>query len=148
MKPEIFKPHLSAAIGLVLMAPATYFIFISVLKYVFGLPFLFDAAAPLLEGWGIRNAMGWNINFLILFGPPAAFLLNLAFTLQIYCQVRGAGINIPWCFQKKVGNPRAIAISGLCLIVLFMYAMGENSNGPSTAYYVTSPWFLTGLVLL
>ncbi len=86
MTTQILKPNLSAGIGLLLTMPTTYFIFISIMKYVFGLPGFFDATQPLLERMGIKEALGWNINLLILFGPLSALLLNVTSILTFNWQ--------------------------------------------------------------
>jgi hypothetical protein len=128
MKTQILKPGLSAVIGLLLTAPTLYFILISVMKYVFGLPALFDAAQPTLETLGIKEAIGWNINLLILFGPLVALLLNLNSVLDINWQGTRDDIIVQLLFQKLVRNWLVIVISGLCLLTLFVYAIGENCN--------------------
>jgi hypothetical protein len=128
MKTQILKPGLSAVIGLLLTAPTLYFILISVMKYVFGLPALFDASQPTLETLGIKEAIGWNINLLILFGPLVALLLNLNSVLDINWQGTRDDIIVQLLFQKLVRNWLVIVISGLCLLTLFVYAIGENCN--------------------
>src|SRR6266487_6944398 len=65
------------SLGTMLVIPTAYFIFIALLKYGLGVPFLFDSAQPLLERLGIKDSLGWNINLLILFGPLIAMVLNL-----------------------------------------------------------------------
>ena len=52
--------------GLLLVLPTTYFICISILKYELGVQAPFDSNAPFLERIGIKEALGWNINLLIL----------------------------------------------------------------------------------
>jgi hypothetical protein len=128
MKTQILKPGISAAIGLLFAAPTLYFILISVLKYVFGLPALLDAAAPTLEAWGIKEAIGWNINLLILFGPLAALLLNLTTVLDLDWNANSHEVNIHLVFHKQIKNWLVIGLSGLCLLALFVYALGENCN--------------------
>jgi hypothetical protein len=95
---------------------------------VFGLPALFDAAQPTLETLGIKEAIGWNINLLILFGPLVALLLNLNSVLDINWQGTRDDIIVQLLFQKLVRNWLVIVISGLCLLTLFVYAIGENCN--------------------
>jgi hypothetical protein len=128
MKTQILKPGWSAVAGLLLTAPTLYFILISVMKYVFGLPALFDAAQPTLEAWGIKEAIGWNINLLILFGPLVALLLNVTSVLDIAWQGSREDIHVQLHFQKLVRNWLVITLSGLCLLTLFVYAIGENCN--------------------
>src|SRR5262245_8420193 len=77
MKPVIHTNKMLAWIALLLSLPTAYFIAISVLKFELGVDGPFDSIAPLLERWGIRKSLGWNINLLILFGPLLAFTLTI-----------------------------------------------------------------------
>src|ERR1700730_4053907 len=121
MRTQILKPNLSAGLGLLFTLPTVYFILISILKYVFGLPGLFDTAQPALESMGIRKAVGWNINLLILFGPLLALLLNLSSILSFHWQSTKQVLDIQLQIQKKWINWFVIALSGLCLLTLFIY---------------------------
>ena len=116
------------AIALLLVFPAAWVIFISVLKYGLGIGGPFDASAPFLESMGIKESLGWNINLLILLGPLAAILLTV---LQV--------VGIEWQFTKEQFRfnitihrkwvPVSIALfSGLVLATLFVYLLGENCN--------------------
>lgn len=60
-----------ALIGLLLTIPCLYLILISILKYVVGLPLLFDAGQSITAISEIKEMIGWDINLLILFGPFA-----------------------------------------------------------------------------
>jgi len=66
---------MTSVVGVLLTLPTLYFIFISVMKYVFGWDYLFDAATPTPEGLGIKESFGWNITLLILFGPVLALVI-------------------------------------------------------------------------
>jgi hypothetical protein len=57
MKTQILKPGISAAIGLLFAAPTLYFILISVLKYVFGLPALLDAQPQHWKHGGLKKRL-------------------------------------------------------------------------------------------
>ncbi len=83
MKTNVIKVNRVLWIGALLILPTAYFIFISILKYGFGIPALFDSSQPLLENLGIKESPGFNINLLILFGPLVAMLLNLFAILKI-----------------------------------------------------------------
>jgi len=128
MKSQIVKHSFSAVIGFLLTAPTAYFILISLLKYVVGWPALFNSAQPILEHLGIKNAMGWNINLLIFLGPLIALLLNLVHVLYINWQADESHIELHLFFQKELISWLIIALSSLCLFILFMYALGENCN--------------------
>jgi hypothetical protein len=128
MRTQILKPGASAAIGLLLTAPALYFILISILKYVFGWPAFFDAVAPTLEAWGANETPGWNINLLILFGPLIALLLNLTAVIEVSWNANPQAVDIYLKFRKQIKNWLIIGLSGVCLLTLFIYAFGENCN--------------------
>ena len=80
---QITKQNGITIISLLLALPTAYFIAIAILKYEMGVDGPFDAIAPLLERWGIKEALGWNINLLILLGPLLAFLLTIFQLLSI-----------------------------------------------------------------
>jgi len=126
MRTHFLKPNFSFALGLLLTIPTAYFIFISLLKYVFGLPALFDAIQPTLEGLGIKQSIGWNINLLIFFGPLLAFLLNLSSVLTAKWQSTKDELLVHLEFQKRRNNWSVIFFSGLCLLTLLIYLLGEN----------------------
>lgn len=128
MKLQLVKPSAAATIGLLLTAPTAYFIFVSILKYVFGLSALFNSIEPVLNSMGAKGNPGWNINLLILFGPAIALLLNVASILTIKWQRSEEGINIHLSIQQKLMNLIVIGISGGSLALLFLYALGENCN--------------------
>lgn len=62
-----FHRKWAIALGTLLAIPTAYFILISLLKYGLDQPYLFDSARPFLERMGIKEALGFNINLLILF---------------------------------------------------------------------------------
>lgn len=128
MKLQLIKPSVAVTIGLFLTAPTAYFIFVSVLKYVFGLPALFDALEPLLNAMGAKGTFGWNINLLIIFGPLLAFLMNLTSVLRVQWNKNEEGMNIHLTIQQKLMNSIVILISGGSLAILFLYALEENCN--------------------
>ena len=114
------------AFGALLAFPTAYFILISVLKYALGLPYLFDSARPLLENMGIKEALGFNINLLIIFGPLIALLLNLFAVLKIDWYNEKENFSIKFSIQKHWWNMLLVIFSGILLAVLFVYALGEN----------------------
>ena len=128
MKLSISKPNINFAAGLLLSLPTAYFIFISVLKYVFGVPGLFDSIAPALEQWGIRQTIGWNINLLILFGPLTALLLNLSNVLKVGWYSSEEEIKIKILIRKRWMNLSVVIFSTLIILILFAYLAGENCH--------------------
>ena len=116
----------SIAFGTLLAFPTAYFIFISLLKYGLGLPFLFDSTQPLLERLGIKESLGWNINLLILFGPLIALILNLMSVFKIEWYNERETFSFKVLIEKHRWNMLLIIFSGVLLAILFIYALGEN----------------------
>ena len=128
MKTKTLKPNLNATIGLLLTVPALYFIFISVLKFVFGVPMLFDAAQPILDAWGVKGPIGWNVSLMFILGPLVAFLFNLTSVLRIDWENNKHQINFQLSFEMGFKNWLLVVISCLCMINVFVYVICENCN--------------------
>jgi hypothetical protein len=116
----------SFSIGALLAFPTAYFIFISLLKYGLGIPYLFDSAQPLLESLGIKESLGWNISLLILFGPLIAMVLNLFAVLRIEWYNEKKDFSVKLSIQKHWWNTVLVIFSGILMATLFIYALGEN----------------------
>lgn len=116
----------SFSIGALLAFPTAYFIFIVLLKYGIRLPYLFDSAQPLLERWGIKESLGWNINLLILFGPLIALILNLFSILKIEWYNERETFSVKVFIEKHWWNMLLVIFSGVLLVTLFIYALGKN----------------------
>lgn len=113
-------------LGTLLAFPTAYFILISILKYGLELPYLFDSAQPFLERMGIKEALGFNINLLILFGPLVALVLNLFAVLKFDWYNERESFSIKLSIEKHWWNMLLVIFSGLLLAFLFIYAVGEN----------------------
>ena len=118
---------LSAA-ALLLALPTAYFILISVLKYVFGIDGPFDSMQPILEQWGIKESLGWNINLLILFGPVVALIIAVTQTLKIQFQFSKEQIDFHVQVKKHWFALFVAVFSAGLLAILFWYVAGENCN--------------------
>ena len=128
MKQTISKSNLVTTLGLILAIPTAYFIFISVLKYQFGINDPFDILQPSLERMGINNAIGWNINLLILFGPVLAFLLTVFQVLKIKWEFTQQEFRFQFTIHKN-WFPILVAVFSLgILAILFAYGFVENCN--------------------
>jgi hypothetical protein len=128
MKPINIKQKPALIIGTLLTLPSMYLILISLMKYEFHIPFLFDAASPFLESAGIRETVGWNINLLIVFGPVLAFLLNMLSVLELYYASGKDRISLHFSIKKSWWNLAVILTSTIALLVLFAYIMAENCH--------------------
>lgn len=126
MKSNVINANTLFWIGTLFAFPAAAFIFISLLKYSLGLPYLFDSAEPLLERIGIKESLGFNINLLILLGPVLALLLNLFAVVKIEWYNEKENFSIKFSIQKHWWNMVLVLFSGLLLAGIFIYAIGEN----------------------
>lgn len=118
----------AASMGALLALPTAFFIFINLLKYGLGSSYLFDFTKPLLERWGIKESLGWNINLLILFGPLIALVLNLFSIIKIEWYNERETFSVKVFIEKHWGNMVLVVFSGLILATLFIYALGENCH--------------------
>jgi hypothetical protein len=126
MKQINVNTRLSLAAGVMLAFPAAYLIFISLLKFNIGMPFLFDTSQPLFEKLGSKEPLGFNINLLILFGPLLAMAINLFAVLKMKRASAGDYFSLAISIQKNWWNMALVIISGILLTTLFIYALGEN----------------------
>jgi len=125
---HITKQNGIAIVSLLLALPTAYFIAIAILKYEMGVDGPFDAIAPLLERWGIKETLGWNINLLILLGPLLAFLLTIFQLLSIRLQFTQNHFLFQIMVRKRW---LPLLVAGFCvslLAILFIYLFGENCN--------------------
>ena len=116
--------------ALLLVLPTAYFILISILKYSLGVDGPFDSARPTLVSWGIQDALGWNINLLILFGPLIAFLLCVIQVLKINWQITTEAFSFNFIIKKKWVPLSVIIFSIGILAILVFYFLVENYQHP------------------
>jgi hypothetical protein len=116
------------AVGALLAFPTAWFILISLLKYGLGSPYLFDSSQPLLKSMGIKAALGFNINLLILSGPLLALVLNLFAVFKIDWYNYRDNFSVKFSVQKHWWNIMMVFLSGVLLLILFVYAFGENCH--------------------
>lgn len=123
---QLIKQNSIAFASLLLALPTAYFICISVLKFELGIDAPFDTIAPLLERWGIKETLGWNINLLILFGPFIAFLLTIFQVLKIRFQFTQNHFLFQFILKKR-WLPLLVAAFSISLLgILLIYLLGEN----------------------
>lgn len=126
MKLITINRKLALALGTLLVLPTAYFILISLLKYGLGASYLFDSAQPILEGLGIKESLGFNINLLILFGPLIAMAINLLTVLRIEWRNENEIFSIRLSIQKHWWNMVLVLFATALLATLFIYVLGEN----------------------
>jgi hypothetical protein len=114
------------ALGTLFAFPTAYLILISILKYGLGFSYLFNSSQPLLERMGVKEALGFNINLLILVGPLIALALNLLAVVKIDWYNHKDDFSIKLSIQKHWWNMALVLFSGVLVATLFIYAVGEN----------------------
>ncbi|MEP6700376.1 MAG: hypothetical protein ABJA85_03645 [Bacteroidota bacterium] len=80
----------------------------------------------MLERMGINDPLGWNINLLILFGPILALLISLMQVLGIEWHFTKEQFDFRVTIQRKWFPLIVSVISGMVLVTLFIYLIGEN----------------------
>ena len=127
---QLTKQNGIAIISLLLALPTAYFIAVAILKYELGVDGPFDAISPLLESWGIKESLGWNINLLILFGPLLAFFLTIFQLLGIRMQFTQNHFLFQIMVRKRWLPLLVAGFSISLLAILFAYLLGENCICP------------------
>lgn len=112
-------------LGILFALPTAYFILINLLDE-YGYSYLSDSAQPLLTQLGIKEALGFNINLLILFGPIVALIINLFSVLKIDWYNQKDTFSVKLSIQKHWWNMVLVFFSALLLAILFIYVVGEN----------------------
>jgi len=125
MRTQILKPPLSAGVGLLITLPGAYFLFINVLNEL-GWSGPYQFSEPLLLALGLREGMGFNINLLIAFGPLLALLINVTSVVSFDWESSNADLKLNFHILKRWTNWTVIFFAGPCLLILFLYLIGEN----------------------
>jgi hypothetical protein len=125
MRTQILKPPITAGVGALLTLPAAYFLLINLVSEL-GWPGPYEFSEPLLLALGLHDGMGLNINLLIAFGPLIALLLNLTSVIAFDWESTATNLKLNFHIEKKWTNWSVILSAGLCLLILFLYLIGEN----------------------
>jgi hypothetical protein len=112
--------------GLLLAFPTFYFMLISILKFELNQPYLYDSVNGLMNQWGLKEDVGWNINLLILLGPVFAVLLNLAVILRIQFDDDKDQFDCRFTITKNWWNLAVVLFAAFILGFLALYLIGEN----------------------
>jgi 1,4-dihydroxy-2-naphthoate octaprenyltransferase len=120
------KRGMFLSFNLLLLLPAAIVIVASLLKYGLGVDGLFDAIAPTMEKWGIKDPPGLNITSLIVFGPASVFIFSAlkAVKLRFMHEKEKDSILVEIKADKMLRS--LIVISILVLAVLGSYLFLEN----------------------
>ena len=125
MRTQVLKPPISAGMGLLLTIPAGYFLLINLVNEV-GWSAPYEFSEPFLIPLGLREGVGFNINLLIAFGPSIALLLNVTSVVSFEWKSSNADLQLNFHILKRWTNWMVIFLAGLCLLILFLYLIGEN----------------------
>jgi len=125
MKTTTFKNNGITTFALLLALPAAYFIIANLLNEI-GIPGPYSVIAPIMEGAGGKEPIGWNL--LILFGPVAAVLLTVFQFVRIEWHFTQEEFLLHFSVQKRWFPIVVTAASIGLLAFLFFYMMVENCN--------------------
>jgi hypothetical protein len=128
MKRELLHPVWSFWVGALLTVPAFYFLLASLLKYVLGMPLLFDALQPSFERWGSAEPLGWNINAIMIFGPLIAIGLNVFAVVHADFRKESDYLQVHIRFFRNWWNWAIVLLNAFVLGSFFLYALAENCN--------------------
>ncbi|MCW9064708.1 MAG: helix-turn-helix domain-containing protein [Ignavibacteriaceae bacterium] len=112
--------------GIIMVFPAVYFILASILKYNFGISFLFETLGIFFSSYEMLKVFNLVSPVIFLFGLLGAFIINFLtmFSIRLWKDK-----NI---FQSEISfSPRTLNlfVSGLSmasLMIMFTYAVVEN----------------------
>lgn len=122
-----FKNGWLTFLALLLVLPTGFFLLANVLNEV-GVPGLYNVVDPFVEKAGGGQALGWNINLLILFGPVLALLLTIFQVLQFQVRFAKEEFRLSISVKKRWFPLLVTALAMSLLAILFFYALGENCN--------------------
>jgi len=125
MRTHVLKPPISAGLGLLLTIPAAYFLVINLVNEL-GWSGPYEFSEPFLISLGLREGLGFNINLLIAFGPLVALLLNVTNVVSFEWKSSNADLKLNFHILKRWTNWMVIFFAGPCLLILFLYLIGEN----------------------
>lgn len=115
-----------------LSLPTATFLLLTILKYQWGLEQPFDRIYPLLQNLGLQEALGWNINLLLVGGPLASITLSLLQVLSLSFK-KSVGENggdpvtvISLCIRRHSHAWTAAGTATILILVLALYFLGEN----------------------
>jgi len=120
------KRGMFLSFNLLLLLPAAIVIVASLLKYGLGVDGLFDAIAPTMEKWGIKDPPAMNITSLIVFGPALVFILSALKAVKLHFRHEKEKDSILMEIKADKMLRSLIIISILVLAVLGSYLFLEN----------------------
>jgi hypothetical protein len=115
-------------LALALVVPTALFLLMNILKFEFGVHQPYDSIAVMLEPLGFQEDLGFNINLLLVFGPPVALAIALFQVLHIDAHFSKEQFQFAITVRKKWLSLFIILLSGLVIAILFIYRFLENCN--------------------
>jgi transcriptional regulator with XRE-family HTH domain len=120
------KSNTAFTVGLIMVFPAVYFISASILKYNFGISFLFDPLEIFFSSYEMLRIFNLISPVIFVFGLLGALLTNLLtmFSVKLWKEKRTIQSEIS--FSPRALNLLVSVISFSTLMIMLTYAFGEN----------------------
>ncbi len=115
-------------LALALVLPTTIFLIVNILKFEFGVHQPYDSIASMLEPLGLQQDLGFNINLLLIFGPPLALAIALFQVIHIDAHFSREQYQFAITVRKKWLSLFIIFLSGIVISILFLYRFLETCN--------------------
>ena len=120
------KSRTAFIIGLLMISPAIYFISASILKYSFGISFLFEPLEMFFSSYEALKVFNLFSPVLFLFGLLGAFLLNLLAMFSVKLWKEKSTFQSEISFSPRTLNLLVSVLSFSALMIMLAYAIGEN----------------------
>ena len=120
------KSRTAFIVGLMMILPAIYFISASILKYSFGISFLFAPLEIFFSSSEMLKIFNLTSPVIFLFGLLGALLTNLLTMFSVKLWKEKSTIQSEISFSPRALNLWMSVISFSALMIMFAYTIGEN----------------------
>ena len=120
------KSNTAFIVGLMMVFPAVYFISASILKYNFGISFLFDPLEIFFSSYEMLRIFNLISPVIFVFGLLGALLTNLLTMFSVKLWKEKSTIQSEISFSPRALNLLVSVISFSTLMIMLTYAFGEN----------------------
>jgi len=121
-----FKSRTAFVVGILMILPALYFITASILKYNFGVAFLFDPLEIFYSSPGMMKFFNLISPAVFLLGITGSFIINLLAMFSIKLWKEKSTIQSKISFQPKALNLIVSTFSVISLLIMLTYVAIEN----------------------
>ncbi len=112
--------------GIIMVFPAVYFILASILKYNFGISFLFEPLGIFFSSYEMLKVFNLVSPVIFLFGLLGAFIINFLTMFSIRFWKDKSLFQSEISFSPRILNLFVSGLSMASLIIMFTYAVVEN----------------------